>query len=84
MGECALAFLGGRVGWLEDEDGLCEDEEGAGVEEGVCGKSRKAVSYACSCDGILDRHLWGGMTYKMRGWRKTLAQTEATRRTMPA
>ena len=29
----AEAFLGGGVGWLEEEDGLGGEEEGGGVEE---------------------------------------------------
>ena len=35
MQDCALAFLVGGMGWLEEKDGLCEDEETARVEERV-------------------------------------------------
>jgi len=36
--ERALAFLGRGMGGLQQEDGLREDEQAAGVEEGVSGE----------------------------------------------
>lgn len=38
MRDGAVAFLVRGMSWLEDEDGLREDEETGGVEEGVGGE----------------------------------------------
>ena len=38
MRDGAFSLLGRGVGWLEDEDRLCNDEEAGGVEKWMCRK----------------------------------------------
>ena len=59
----AEILLVGGVGWLEEEDGLGEEEEGGDVEEGVGGEEDDGVDeYGgpdCGCE-LWEVSLWRG------------------------
>jgi hypothetical protein len=79
VGECAGAFLVGRVGRLEDESGLYGEEEAGRVEELEAGVRMEL--------GVIE-YVWKGLTgcaeKKMSFWEKMAPQTMAARIQMPA
>ena len=51
MDVCALVFLFGGVGRLEDEDGLGGEEDTGGVEERMCGEEVEGMEEDAGPDG---------------------------------